>query len=102
MVLEKENNESAYHLYPILLKDEYKSKKEGIFSRLRANGLGVQVHYIPVYLQPYYQNLGFKKGECPVCEDFYQREISIPMFPTLTDEDINFVKDTLFDTISTI
>lgn len=102
VVLEKENNESAYHLYPILLKDEYKSKKAEIFSRLRANGLGVQVHYIPVYLQPYYQNLGFKKGECLVCEDFYQREISIPMFPTLTDEDINFVKDTLFDTISTI
>ncbi len=102
VVLEKENNESAYHLYPILLKDEYKSKKAEIFSRLRANGLGVQVHYIPVYLQPYYQNLGFKKRECPVCEEFYQREISIPMFPTLTDEDINFVKDTLFDTISTI
>ena len=62
--------------------------------------MGVQVHYIPVYKQPYYQNLGFKKDLCPVCEEFYKKEMSIPMYPTLTDEDIEFVKDKLFKVIS--
>lgn len=94
---ENENGDSAYHLYPILLKDEYAGHKKEIFSRLRQEGLGVQVHYIPVYLQPYYQNLGYKKGECPVDEKFYKKEISIPMFPTLDDDDdLDFVKEKLY------
>ena len=99
VTLEKENRESAYHLYPILLKEEYAKNKKEIFSKLRANGIGVQVHYIPVYKQPYYQKLGFKYDLCPVCEEFYKKELSIPMYPTLTDEDIEFVKDTLFKVI---
>lgn len=99
VTIEKDNHESAYHLYPILLKDGYVKNKKKIFERLRANGLGVQVHYIPVYKQPYYQNLGFKNDLCPVCEEFYTKELSIPMYPTLTDEDIEFVKETLFDVI---
>ncbi len=78
----------SYHLYPIRLKDEYKEKKKEIFIRLKQNGLGVQVHYIPVYLQPYYQRLGFKSGLCPYAEDFYQREISIPLYPSMNDEDV--------------
>ena len=100
VTLEKENRESSYHLYPILLKDELVKYKKDIFAKLRANGLGVQVHYIPVYKQPYYQKLGFKQDSCPVCEEFYAKEISIPMYPTLTDEDIGFVKETLYDVIS--
>ena len=96
VTIEKENRESAYHLYPILLKDELVKYKKDIFTKLRANGLGVQVHYIPVYNQPYYQKLGFKQDSCPVCEEFYAKEISIPMYPTLTDEDIGFVKETLY------
>lgn len=99
---ENHKAESSYHLYPILLKDEYVSYRREIFSKLRMEGIGVQVHYIPVYLQPYYQNLGFKKAECPVCEDFYKREISIPMYPSLSEEDLEFVKDTLFKVISTV
>lgn len=95
VTLEKENRESAYHLYPILLKDKLVNHKKEIFEKLRAYGLGVQVHYIPVYKQPYYQNLGFKNDLCPVCEEFYSKEISIPMYPTLTDDDINFVNETL-------
>lgn len=88
---EKEYACSSYHLYPIRLKDEFKNKKSEIFSKMRENGLGVQVHYIPVYLQPYYQNLGFEKGICTRAEDFYQREISIPIYPSMTDDDINYV-----------
>jgi len=53
--------------------------------------LGVQVHYIPVYWQPYYQELGYRKGICPNAEDFYQREISIPLYPAMSEEDIKYV-----------
>ena len=100
VTIEKENRESAYHLYPILLKDELVKYKKDIFTKLRANGLGVQVHYIPVYKQPYYQKSGFKQDLCPVCEEFYAKEISIPMYPTLSDEDIEFVKETIYGVIS--
>lgn len=96
VTIEKEGCESAYHLYPILLNDELTKHKKEIFSKLRSNGLGVQVHYIPVYKQPYYQKLGFNDDLCPVCEEFYKRELSIPMYPALTNEDIEFVKDTLY------
>ena len=99
VTIEKENRKSAYHLYPILLKDGLAKSKKEIFTKLRANGLGVQVHYIPVYKQPYYQSLDFKNDLCPVCEEFYKKEISIPMYPTLTDEDIEFVKETLYNVL---
>lgn len=100
VTIEKEGRKSAYHLYPILLKDKFIKSKKEIFAKLRANGLGVQVHYIPVYKQPYYHKLGFKMDLCPVCEEFYKRELSIPMYPTLSDEDIEFVKDTLYNVFS--
>lgn len=88
---------SSYHLYPIRLKDKYKNKREDIFSRMRKIGLGVQVHYIPVHWQPYYKGLGFKKGICPVAEDFYQREISIPLYPSMKKEDIQYVIEKVVD-----
>ena len=95
-IVEKDCCESSYHLYPILIKDEYKDMKKEIFSKLREEGLGVQVHYIPVHLQPYYQKLGYKKGSCPVSEDFYKREISIPMYPTMDNEDVDYVIKKIF------
>jgi UDP-4-amino-4,6-dideoxy-N-acetyl-beta-L-altrosamine transaminase len=87
---------SSYHLYPILLNDKYRDKKQIIFSKLHSEGLGVQVHYIPVYLQPYYQNLGYKRGSCPVAEDFYHREITIPLYPGMSDNDVDFVIGKVF------
>ena len=89
--VEKDYAFHSYHLYPIRLKDEYKEKKKEIFKDLRKEGIGVQVHYIPVYRQPFYQKLGYKKGLCPNAEDFYEREISIPIYPTMGDEDMDFV-----------
>lgn len=100
VVKENPDGESAYHLYPILLKEKYANHKKEIFSKLRSEGLGVQVHYIPVYLQPYYQNIGFNKGLCPVSEEFYKKELSIPMYPTLTDEDLEFVQEKLYKVFS--
>lgn len=90
---------SSYHLYPIKLKDTYKDKKREIFSKLRKEGLGVQTHYMPVYRHPYYRNLKYKKGLCPVAEDFYQREISIPVYPGMTNGNINYVIQTVLNNI---
>jgi UDP-4-amino-4,6-dideoxy-N-acetyl-beta-L-altrosamine transaminase len=89
--VEKNYGESAWHLYPIRLKDKYVEHKIEIFNKLRKSGLWVQVHYIPVYLQPYYEKLGFKKGLCPAAEDFYSREIGIPIYPMMSDEDVQNV-----------
>ncbi len=82
------NRKSAYHLYPIRISKDYsgKSRRE-IFEELRGSGIGVQIHYIPVHLQPYYQSMGFKAGDYPVAERFYGSEISLPMFYDLSDED---------------
>jgi len=88
---EKDYAKSSWHLYPIRLKNKYKNKKREIFAKLREKGLGVQVHYIPVYWQPYYQELGYRKGICPNAEDFYQREISIPLYPAMSEKDIKYV-----------
>ncbi|BDZ68986.1 UDP-4-amino-4,6-dideoxy-N-acetyl-beta-L-altrosamine transaminase [Methanobacterium ferruginis] len=96
IIHEKKCCSSSYHLFPILIKDEFKNKKREIFLKLREEGLGVQVHYIPVYLQPYYQKLGYKENLCPIAEEFYHKEISIPMYPTLNDEDIEYVISKIF------
>jgi len=95
--VEKEYAYSSYHLYPIRLKDDFKNNRKEIFQLLREKGLGVQVHYIPVYLHPYYQKLGYKKGECPIAEEFYEREISLPIYPSMTNEDIDFVIKIIFE-----
>lgn len=89
--VEKKYANSSYHLYPLRLKKEYINMKSKIFDDLRGGGLGVQVHYIPVYLQPYYSGLGFKKGLCPKAEEFYSSEISIPLFPGITNSEISTV-----------
>ena len=79
----------GWHLYLIMVRDA--SRRRGLFDRLRALGLGVQVHYIPVYLHPFYRRLGFEPGLCPVAEDRYARSISLPIFPRMTDADVNAV-----------
>ena len=88
---------SSWHLYPIRLKDNCVEKKAEIFSKLKEKGLGVQVHYIPVYWQPYYRDAGFEKGMCFASEDFYQREISIPVYPAMTDENVAYVMQIIFE-----
>lgn len=76
---------SALHLYIIRLKNEQTGKTHrDVFEALRAAGIGVNLHYIPVYLQPYYQKLGFKPGHCPEAERYYAEAISLPLFPALT------------------
>lgn len=86
----------SYHLYPILLKDE--ETRLAFFNYMREHNIFVQVHYYPVHLQPYYMdNFGFKNGDFPVAENFYKREVSIPMFMTLSIDEQNYVIKTIKD-----
>ncbi|MBE1294808.1 UDP-4-amino-4,6-dideoxy-N-acetyl-beta-L-altrosamine transaminase [Phycobacter azelaicus] len=78
---------SGLHLYPVLLRDEAPVNREVAFDQLRALGIGVNVLYIPVYLQPYYAKLGFEAGLCPVAEDYYARMLALPMYAKLTEEE---------------
>jgi len=83
---------SAWHLYVIQLDlDQLNRTRKHIFSHLRAAGIGVNVHYIPVHLQPVYQRLGFKTGDFPIAEQFYQRIISLPIYADLKDEEVDEV-----------
>lgn len=78
----------AWHLYPLRVPAE---RRRVIFESLREQGIGVQVNYIPAYWHPVFEDLGYKRGMCPVAEDYYRREISLPMFPGLTDADVERV-----------
>ncbi len=84
------NVKHAYHLYPLQIKfDEFNINKKDYYNRLKELGVVFQVHYIPVHLQPYYRKIfGFKPGDFPIAEKFYEREVSIPIYPTLTRTDL--------------
>ena len=75
---------SAFHLYVIRVRD--RARHQDIFEGLRRRGIGVNLHYIPVHLQPYYRKMGFNPGDFPEAEAYYAEAISLPMFPTMTDE----------------
>ena len=72
-------------------EEEMICKHRNIFKTLREKNILVNLHYIPVYLHPYYESIGFEKGYCPNAEIFYKSAISIPIFPKLTQEDQAFV-----------
>lgn len=83
----------AYHLYVIALDlDRLRVKRDAVFAALRAEGIGVNVHYVPVHLHPFYQKrFGASQVSCPVVEAAYQRILSLPIFPAMTDQDIEDV-----------
>ena len=74
---------SAYHLYPVLLRDA--AQRRLVYEHLRDAGIGVQVHYLPVHLQPYYRALGFAPGDFPVAEWYAERTLSLPLYADLTE-----------------
>jgi len=76
----------AYHLYVIQIDD-----RKGLYDYLREHNIFTQVHYIPVHLQPYYKKLGWEKGDFPIAEAYYEKALSLPMFPTLSTEEQDFV-----------
>ena len=79
---------SSWHLFPIQLNAEkYVNRKIEIFHRFKENGIGLNVHYIPIHTQPYFQKLGFKKGDFPFSEQYYKRAFSLPIYPSMTDRE---------------
>jgi UDP-4-amino-4,6-dideoxy-N-acetyl-beta-L-altrosamine transaminase len=82
-----ENATSAWHLYVIQLDAQHTNKsRKQVFDAMRAAQILVNVHYIPVHLQPYYRRFGFQPGDYPAAEIYYQRAITLPLYPTMTDE----------------
>jgi len=78
---------SGLHLYVIRLQqDKVVPSHRQVFDTLRAEGVGVNLHYIPVHTQPYYQQMGFKQGDFPAAECYYAEAISLPMYPTMTED----------------
>ena len=82
----------AFHLYVIQIEDRL-----GLFNYLRAHNIFAQIHYIPVHLMPYYKKLGCKRGNFPIAEAYYDRCLSLPMFPFMTDEELDFVINKIND-----
>jgi dTDP-4-amino-4,6-dideoxygalactose transaminase len=77
---------SGYHLYVIRLKlDEIGKTQRQVYDALHEAGILVNLHYIPVYRQPYYEKMGFAKGYCPQAEQYYSEALSLPMYPGLTE-----------------
>lgn len=78
---------SSYHLYPIRVPiDGIQPTQKAVYEKLRSNGILCNLHYIPVYLQPYYASLGFSRGLCPNAEQYFKETVSLPMYATLTPE----------------
>jgi UDP-4-amino-4,6-dideoxy-N-acetyl-beta-L-altrosamine transaminase len=83
-----DDTNSSYHLYPIRIP--YKNKKvnqQAVYRNLMNNSININLHYIPVYLQPYYYDLGFRRGHCPEAEKYFTEAISIPIYPDLSSSD---------------
>lgn len=91
-----EDSYSGLHLYVIRFQLDKISKTHlDVFNGMREAGILVNLHYIPVHLQPYYKEMGFKEGQFPEAEQYYKEAISLPMFPTMTEEQQNQIVSTL-------
>ena len=82
----------AYHLYVIEIDE-----RTGLINFLREQNIFAQVHYIPAHLMPYYRDFGWKDGDMPIAEEYYKHCISLPMYPTLTEEEQQFVIDKVLE-----
>ena len=87
---------SGMHLYVLrLMKGKMKKSRQKVFDELRENDIGVNVHYIPVHLQPFYRQFGFQEGDFSEAESYYKEAISLPIYPDLADEEINSIINTV-------
>jgi len=90
------NITSALHLYPIQIDtNKTKVSRHKVFDSLKKGGIGVNVHYIPIHTQPYYQEMGFAYGDFPIAETYYSNAISLPLFSQMSSEEQNKVVTTL-------
>jgi len=87
-----DGTESGWHLYMIQLDSQVlKKTRRETFDEMREQNIGVHVHYIPVYWQPYYRELGYERGLCLVAEKWYEQALTLPIYPGMTDEDVEDV-----------
>ena len=103
LTIQKEilESDTTRHLYIIRIKPELlKVDRNEIYKALNKENIGLQVHYIPVYYHPYYQSLGYKKGLCPIAEKLYEEIITLPLYYSLTDEDVESVVEGVRKVIS--
>lgn len=96
--VERAGRKSAWHLYVINLESG-KSRRE-VYDAMRSRGVAVNVHYMPVYLFPYYRALGFREGLCPAAEAYYQAALTLPLFPALADAEQDEVGRALRQSLS--
>jgi UDP-4-amino-4,6-dideoxy-N-acetyl-beta-L-altrosamine transaminase len=97
------DSSSSWHLYVIRLNGKTNpSIRRRVFDHMREAGVGVNVHYIPVHLQPYYQRLGFKKGDFPEAEQYYSEAISLPIFFDMTEKEQDYVVEILKEAVFSI
>lgn len=89
-----DKNINANHILVVKLNKDY--NRDEVFKVLRKRGIGVNVHYMPIYLHPYYKDrFGIKEGLCPISEEVYKHILTLPLFPKMTEEDVTYVVDTL-------
>ncbi|MHA7879273.1 MAG: UDP-4-amino-4,6-dideoxy-N-acetyl-beta-L-altrosamine transaminase [Saccharospirillum sp.] len=94
--------QSAWHLYIIRLINSNHQTHRRFFEHLRTSGIGVNVHYIPVHLQPYYRRLGFNPGDFPVAEAYYREAVSLPLYPTLSSTEQDSVIESVVSGLEAI
>ena len=83
-LVEREFSNACFHLYPVLVEN-----RRDFYFKARERGLNLQVHYIPVHTQPYYrEKFGYGYGDCPKAEEYYSKCISLPLYPSLADDDL--------------
>ena len=99
--IQHEKSCSSYHLYPIKIQETASGMdRRQFFDELRSMGILVNVHYIPIHMQPYYSNLGFKLGDFPNSEEYYNRTISIPIHAGLSEAEQSFIIDNIQSLLS--
>jgi dTDP-4-amino-4,6-dideoxygalactose transaminase len=96
----RSDNQSAWHIFVVELKtqDDVTNRGEtrkSVYNQLVDKGIGVNVHYIPIHLHPFYQQLGFNYGDFPCAERYYERAITLPLYPSLTQQQQQAVVDAL-------
>lgn len=97
---ESQDTKSAYHIYVIRLDvNKIKTARREIYEALIAENIGVNVHYIPVYYHPYYRELGYQKGLCPYAEQVYETMLTLPLYPSMSDKDIDDVIKAVYKVI---
>ena len=90
---------SSWHLYVVELDERHAGRRADIFRRMRDAGIGVNVHYIPIHLQPFYAERGFRPGQFPAAENYYRRALTLPLFPAMSHSQQDRVVEALRDAL---